>query len=78
MASLSVDARDRWTGRRIPRYDLQSLEIDRVDRTASEPAKKKPYATPKLVAFGTVSKLTQVGKGSGGDGGTGQMAMMCL
>jgi hypothetical protein len=60
-------------------YDLRSLEVDRVDRTASEPAKKKPYATPKLVAFGTVSKLTQNGAGSGADGGVpGYMARMCL
>lgn len=50
-----------------------------MDRTASEPAQKKPYATPKLVAFGTVSKLTQTGAGSGADGGRpGYMAMKCL
>jgi hypothetical protein len=76
MASPSVDARDRWTERRIPMYDLQSLEVDHVDRTALEPAPKKPYATPKIVAYGTVSKLTQTATGSGGDGGTpGQMAL---
>ena len=57
-------------------YDLQSLEVDHVDRTALEPAPKKPYATPKIVAFGTVSKLTQTASGSGADGGPpGNMAM---
>jgi hypothetical protein len=39
---------------------------------------KKPYTSPKLVEYGTVSKLTQTGTGSGTDGGSGTMAMVCL
>jgi len=49
-----------------------------LNTTAPEPASKKPYAAPKLVAYGTVSKLTQTGAGSGTDGGTAGMSMMCL
>ena len=39
------------------------------------PEPKKPYAPPKLVAYGTVCKLTQRGSGSGADAGPGGMAM---
>jgi hypothetical protein len=49
-----------------------------VNSTATEPAPKKPYSSPKLVAYGAVSKLTQNGAGSLGDGGPVQMNMMCL
>ncbi len=40
--------------------------------TATEPTPKKPYAPPRLVAYGSVTKLTQGGAGSGTDGGGGQ------
>jgi hypothetical protein len=46
--------------------------------TATEPTPKKPYAPPRLVAHGSVTKLTQGGASSGTDGGTGNMTMMCL
>jgi len=50
-----------------------------VNSTATEPAPKKPYAPPRLVAYGAVSKLTQGGAGSGTDtGGGANMTMMCL
>jgi hypothetical protein len=47
-----------------------------VSTTAPEPAPKKPYAAPKLVLYGTVSKLTQTGIGSANDGEPGGMVMM--
>lgn len=47
--------------------------------TTSASAPKKPYAPPRLVAYGAVSKLTQGGAGSGADtGGGANMTMMCL
>ena len=50
-----------------------------MDSTTVKPTSKKPYVTPKLVAYGSVSKLTQSGQGSGTDGGPpGFMAKMCL
>ena len=49
-----------------------------MNATATEPAPKKPYAPPKLVAYGTVCKLTQNGSGSGTDGNPGVMNMKCL
>jgi hypothetical protein len=39
---------------------------------------KRPYSRPSLVEYGSVSKLTQTGAGSGTDGGTAGMSMMCL
>ncbi len=38
---------------------------------------KKQYGEPALVAYGSISKLTQNGAGSGVDGGLG-MSMVCL
>jgi hypothetical protein len=35
---------------------------------------KRPYVRPQLVAFGSVTKLTQGGGGSKGDGATMDMA----
>lgn len=49
-----------------------------MSSTATEPAPKKPYAPPRLVACGSVTKLTQNGAGSVGDGGSAQMNMKCL
>ena len=50
-----------------------------MNTTKVEPAPKKPYAPPRLVAYGTVSKLTQTLTGSGSDGGpAGMNLMMCL
>jgi hypothetical protein len=39
---------------------------------------KKPYAPPRLVAYGSVTKLTQHGTGSGTDGGAAGMNKNCL
>jgi len=39
---------------------------------------KKTYVLPSLIEYGSVAKLTQTGSGSGGDGGTGAMRMVCL
>ena len=46
--------------------------------TLLEPTPKKPYSAPKLVVYGTVSKLTQAGTGSANDGSPGGMTFMCL
>jgi hypothetical protein len=43
-----------------------------------EPEPKKPYAPPRLVAYGSVTKLTQGTGGSRADGGPGIMTMSCL
>lgn len=45
---------------------------------ATEPTPKKPYSPPRLVAYGTVCKLTQNGAGSASDGGPVAMNMKCL
>jgi len=50
-----------------------------VNSTSIESARKKPYAPPRLVAYGSVTKLTQGGAGSGVDGsGAANMTRMCL
>ena len=41
--------------------------------TSREPDPKKPYAAPRVVAYGSVNILTQSRRGSGSDGGTGTM-----
>ena len=46
-----------------------------------EPARttlKKTYISPNLLEYGNIAKLTQTGAGTGSDGGTGTMMMMCL
>jgi hypothetical protein len=43
-----------------------------------EPEPKKPYAPPRLVAYGSVTKLTQNGLGSGTDGGSAGKTRHCL
>jgi hypothetical protein len=43
-----------------------------------ESAPKKPYAPPRLVAYGDVTKLTQHGQGSGVEAVGGSMIMNCL
>jgi len=46
-----------------------------------EPSKvgiKKTYTPPSLLEYGNIAKLTQGGAGTGSDGGTGTMMMMCL
>jgi hypothetical protein len=42
------------------------------------PVQRLPYRSPALVEFGNVSKLTENGAGSGGDGGAAGMSMNCL
>jgi hypothetical protein len=39
---------------------------------------KNPYQRPELTVYGDVGKLTQNGNGSGTDGGSVGMSMMCL
>jgi hypothetical protein len=39
---------------------------------------KKGYVPPRLREYGSIAKLTQNGNGSGNDGGTGTMMMVCL
>jgi hypothetical protein len=57
-------------------YHAAIQEVVIVNTTTAEPAQKKPYAAPKLVVYGTVSKLTQGLAGSGTDGGPAGMSMM--
>jgi hypothetical protein len=41
--------------------------------------KREPYRKPTLVEYGSISKLTQSGNGSGTDGGTTPgMTMTCI
>ncbi len=39
---------------------------------------KKQYGEPALVAYGSISKLTQDGEGSGFDAGPAGMTRQCL
>jgi hypothetical protein len=41
-------------------------------------APRKPYVSPKLQVYGSVAKLTRGGNGTGQDGGTAGMQMVCL
>jgi hypothetical protein len=41
-------------------------------------APRKPYVSPKLQVYGSVAKLTRGGAGTGADGGTVGMQMVCL
>jgi hypothetical protein len=49
-----------------------------VTTNSNEPQSKKPYAPPRLAAYGSVTKLTQGGSGSGADLGGAGMSKMCL
>ncbi len=49
-----------------------------MNATPTISAPKKPYAAPRLVAYGSVTKLTQGGSGSGADGGQPGMSKHCL
>ena len=39
---------------------------------------RKTYETPRLVSYGSISKLTQGSATVGNDGGSGMMNMLCL
>jgi hypothetical protein len=39
---------------------------------------KKAYIAPSLVEYGSIEKLTQTGNGTGTDGGSVGMQMVCL
>jgi hypothetical protein len=39
---------------------------------------RKTYETPRLVSYGSISKLTQGSATVGNDGGSGMMNMQCL
>jgi hypothetical protein len=47
------------------------------DPNDSQPA-RKTYETPRLVSYGSISKLTQGSATVGSDGGSGMMNMQCL
>jgi hypothetical protein len=51
-------------------------------KEASEPGDPQPsrktYETPRLVSYGSISKLTQGSATVGNDGGLGMMNMLCL
>jgi len=48
------------------------------NQTPSETKKRRPYREPALVEYGSISKLTQNGSGSGADGGSAGMNMVCI
>jgi hypothetical protein len=51
----------------------------RPDEVVAGVGEKRPYTAPRLVEYGSVSKLTQMNGGSGADGGPVGMRMeMCL
>jgi hypothetical protein len=50
---------------------------DKQGRPESQVA-KRPYYTPVLLEYGSVSKLVQGGSGSGADAGVAGMHMVCL
>ena len=50
---------------------------DASDPNDSRPA-RKTYETPRLVSYGSISKLTQGSATVGNDGGSGMMNMQCL
>ena len=56
------------------------MEADDVKpRERDNKPDREPYSRPKLTRYGSISKLTQNGAGSGPDGGPmNAMAMMCL
>jgi hypothetical protein len=59
------------------RAQLPNAPAGSVDRPAITLG-KATYKTPRLTVFGQVSKLTQGGAGTGTDGGTAGMNMVCL
>jgi hypothetical protein len=58
------------------------MENPRIDTSKDNAgfvsAERLPYRSPALVEYGSVSKLTQGGAGSGTDGGSAGMTMQCL
>jgi hypothetical protein len=54
--------------------------MNQQDRTkiAEDKSGKLSYSSPMLVEHGPVAKLVQMGNGSGTDGGTAGMSMVCL
>jgi hypothetical protein len=54
-------------------YHSAKIEVTPVTTKSREPDPKKPYAAPRVVAYGSVNILTQSRRGSGSDGGTGTM-----
>jgi hypothetical protein len=54
-------------------YHSPAIEVAPVTIKPHQPEPKKPYAAPRVVAYGSVSLLTQSRRGSGSDGGEGTM-----
>ena len=48
-------------------YHSAAIEVVPVATTMSAPVTKKPYAAPRVIAYGSVSVLTQSRAGSGAD-----------
>jgi hypothetical protein len=48
-----------------------------ADPTDPQPS-RKTYETPRLMRYGSISKLTQGSATVGNDGGSGMMNMQCL
>jgi len=51
-------------------YHSAAFEVTPVTIKPNEPEPKKPYAAPRVIAYGSVSLLTKTFRGSGSDGGT--------
>jgi hypothetical protein len=55
------------------------MTTDEAQRPDTGADAKRPYVEPKLVEYGSISKLTQIGSGSFADALGAQMMMMpCL
>lgn len=55
------------------------MTTDKTQRPDTGVQTRKPYVEPRLVEYGSISKLTQFGSGSFADGGGPQMMMLaCL
>jgi len=59
--------------------ERKTQEKTRTNSEGTPKIAKKPYASPQLIEYGNVAKLTQGLTGSGTDGGpAGMSLMMCL
>jgi hypothetical protein len=63
--------------RRAPMEESQKLpQAAAGDTSGAKP--KKRYVPPSLIEYGSIEKLTQTGNGTGTDGGSVGMQMVCL
>ncbi len=54
------------------------MRKDEDDKASPTSGDLKPYETPRLVEYGSISKLTQGSRTVNDDGGAGMLSMMCL